>query len=294
MQYPDKSQSNNSSKDSMATIIRSIGEFRGEKGENIIDWLAGIEAIGKLMHITDEQIVHATILNLRGEAKTWNITLINAINILSWEELKDGLLNRFGNHIEADETLARFLNTFEVKAYEELIQLLKDVKLINATKGINATHLMRQVLARSPAGIKSILLQTTKSGATWEDFLKQGEDASWMTFPEKITGRITDETKYQNDTRCNAVKRNVSPAAKRFYHLHGEGNHSTKLCIVIQQLEKKGWKRENFTNSMRAIEEEENEGIKDINNYSLCVNELKAHYNPFFVDAFFNGKKYLF
>ncbi|KAI5150401.1 hypothetical protein ENBRE01_1475 [Enteropsectra breve] len=290
MQYHDNSQLNNSSKDNMATIIKSIGEFRGEKGENIIDWIAGIEAIGKLMHITDEQIVRATILNLRGEAKTWSITLIKTINNLSWEELKDGLLNRFSNHIEADETLTRFLNTFEVKAYEELIQLLKDAKLINATKGINATHLMRQVIARSPAGIKSILIQTAQSGATWEDFLKQGEDAAWMAFPEKITGRITDETMYQNDTRCNAIKRNAGPAAKRFCHLHGEGNHSTKFCKVIQQLEKKGWKRESSTNSMRAVEEEENEDIKDINNYSLCVNELKAHYNPFFVDAFFNGK----
>ncbi|KAI5151469.1 hypothetical protein ENBRE01_2161 [Enteropsectra breve] len=106
---------NNLLKDNMATILKSIGGFSGDGKENIINWVAGIEAIGRPLEIDEKTIVKAIILSLRLKAKTWGISFIGSDIELNWERLKEGLISRFSNTRESDETLARFLNTYEAK-----------------------------------------------------------------------------------------------------------------------------------------------------------------------------------
>ncbi|KAI5151210.1 hypothetical protein ENBRE01_1972, partial [Enteropsectra breve] len=278
--------------------LKSIGEFSGDGKENIINWVAGIEAIGRLLEIDEKTIVKATILSLRLEAKTWGISFIGSDIELNWERLKEGLISRFSNTRESDETLARFLNTYEAKTYDDLIQLLKDAKMINLTKGISTSHLMRQVIARVPAGIKSILLHNAQSGSSWDEFLKQGEDAAWMAFPEKITGRISSTNGDMSENQCNAFfKKNQQRAgpSRRYCHLHGEGSNSTKFCKVIQQLEKQGWKKTTSNKSINQVEIseeiEESGDNKMINNYSTCLHSINTISNPFFYTARFNGQE---
>ncbi|KAI5173484.1 hypothetical protein PAEPH01_2020 [Pancytospora epiphaga] len=74
--------------------------------------------------------------------------------------------------------LYRFLSTPEAESYEVFSQLLRDVRVLRRPHGISERHLMRQLIARSPSGLKSLLLQATQAGVTW------------VVFPERLVDNI--------------------------------------------------------------------------------------------------------
>lgn len=83
---------------------------------------------------------------------------------LTWETCKWELITRFTNNLRADEALRRFLATREVDTFADYIKLLKDARVIKNSRGVSTEHIMRQVVARSPAGLKSLLLQIAGRG----------------------------------------------------------------------------------------------------------------------------------
>ncbi|KAI5155152.1 hypothetical protein ENBRE01_3492, partial [Enteropsectra breve] len=86
---------------------------------------------------------------------------------------------------------------------------------------------MRQVISRSPAGIKSILLQAWMDNQSWDHFMSTAEKSAWVSFPEKVVGQVTKEG------GCN---RNVK---QWFCPVHIEGDYSIKYCPTIRKVFKK-------------------------------------------------------
>jgi hypothetical protein len=119
--------------------------------------------------------------------------LINNNACITCEVLKRELVGRFSNHKKSDETLKRFLGTGEATTYSDYVNLLRDARIVKSTRGVNVEHIMRQVISRSPAGLKSLLLQVAHQCVGCEEFLRQAESAAWVVFPEQIIGRVENE-----------------------------------------------------------------------------------------------------
>lgn len=278
----------------MATVTKSLGEFHGKEEENPVEWIEAAEVIAELSNMTAMELMKTMIMCLRGEAKAWGISVIKGRAEKNWSSFKNEFLSRFTNHKKADETLSRFLNTSEVKTYEGFKQLIKDAKDIKSTKGINVDHLMRQVIARAPAGIKSLLLQAASSGAEWERFLWEAENGAWVVFPEKIVCRIQEEGEQQEINRIRGGWEKELGGKKSgawYCHYHGQGDHSTKYCEVVRTLESKGWIRYQPSQTGKAREKSGGSGNKNSPNYVCKKRVLRISENPFFVKGDIKGKQ---
>jgi hypothetical protein len=137
---------------------------------------------------------------------------------------------------------------------------------------------MRQVIARSPAGLKSLLLQVGQVGVQWEEFLRQAENAAWVVFPDKIVGRINTN---ENEVRRSSYVENkkdfedmVSKVTKRsgIAIYMEKGNHSTKFCKVVKLMESKGWKRNKNDLVTRDIRDLSDDSVSkcDLNKKDDC------------------------
>ncbi|KAI5153810.1 hypothetical protein ENBRE01_3278 [Enteropsectra breve] len=130
--------------------------------------------------------------------------------------------------------------------------MLEEASIIKIKQGIDVSHLMRQVNSRSPAGIKSILLQCLFSKESWVGFLGTAQKSAWVAFPEKVIGHISTE---------EGNKSYSAPSRQWHCPYYGEGDHSAKFCPVIKKLESKGWVRNKLLQRrfIRDIKNEEDE-----------------------------------
>ncbi|MGL6009302.1 MAG: retroviral-like aspartic protease family protein [Culicoidibacterales bacterium] len=281
----------------MATVSKSVGEYSGEDDEDIQEWVDSVEVIAQLTGLAERDVIRIVVLALRKRAKSWGMALIRNDKNVNWVVLKSGLIARFSNHKKADETLARFLSTPEAESYDGYVQLLKDARVVKETRGVSIEHVMRQIIARSPAGLKSLLLQLAQSSVKWEEFLQHTENSAWVAFPEKIIGRVEQQVEVESEVRKIGVSKSIKGRLKSsndkhydkkswYCHFHGEGDHSTKFCKVVQKLEAKGWKRGSMEKNVRAIEEEK-DLLNDLHYSSSIKNTEK---NPFFIEGEINGK----
>ncbi|MGL5708894.1 MAG: reverse transcriptase domain-containing protein [Aeromonas sp.] len=305
MNGPTTNELNKSYNYDMATVSRSIGEFEGDGKTNVAEWLDGVVVISQLVGLNEAEMIKCTILALRGVAKEWGVQYVKTGACVSWVGLKNEMVNRFSDHKKSDEILNRFLCTPEVNSYEKYLLLLKDAKLIIAARGVSKEHAMRQVIARSPAGLKSLLLQVASQGVEWEEFLRQAESAAWVVFPERIIGRVIEDhqeaeigliKKYTREKekfkRFNNNFKGVEGERMWFCHIHGKGDHSTKFCKVVKLLESKGWTRNKNKNGIRSVNEnfnEENE-INSNDSYLSKRSKKQIRRNPFFVNGNINGR----
>ena len=276
----------------MATVTKAIGEFMGDSKENIREWIDSAEMLGSLAGLSEERMLGITIMGLRNKAKIWGTLWLKGNRDASWNKFKADVIERFSDHKASDEALIRFLSTTEVKSYEGLSKLLSEARILKETKGISESHLMRQIISRAPAGLKSHLIGIARSGIEWEGFLRSAEEEAWVVFPEMIVGSI-EEQKENNSVDINNIMRdknhrnnfNKNNGKKWFCHLHGEGNHSTKFCEIIKTLESKGWVRKgrNIANIQEISEEKENLN-KFNSSYNICNHKLgtgNRQHNPF-------------
>ncbi|MGL6008340.1 MAG: hypothetical protein ACRC1D_02700 [Culicoidibacterales bacterium] len=229
-----------------------MGEFAGGESEDVAEWLDSVEVIGQLIGLGEQEIIKASVLALREAAKSWGVAFVRTSSVMSCINFKNEMTRRFSNYKKSDETLNRFLSTPEVYSYDAYVKLLKDAKIIIMTHGVSKEHAMRQVIARSPAGLKSLLLQVAQQGVEWEEFLRQAENAAWVVFPERIVGRVSEEHKMAEIGRIDSGLKKYSNKKEHgmgsqkdgneklwYCHLHGKGDHSTKFCNVVKLLEKK-------------------------------------------------------
>ena len=164
--------------------------------------------------MNEEMLLRIAVLGLRGKAKTWGTTLIKEKGSVLWDLFKHELVQRFTNQKESGEALKMFLTVTDVKLQEGLNELLKNARILRQTRGIDTMPLMRQVIARVPAGIKSLLLQAVQDGSSWDEFIRAAEESVWMVFPEKTILRISEE---ENDD----INR-IGSGKKWYCHLHGK------------------------------------------------------------------------
>lgn len=216
--------------------------------------------------------------------------LVKQKGVLPWVDFKHEILMRFTNQREGGLALSRFLSTREVDSYERLEQLLKDARKIKEGKGISVSHLMREVISRAPAGIKSLLLQIAGNGASWETFLREAENAAWIVFPEKILGGVEPQSLDAKDVLyISKGSKNPAKAKEQFCHYHGKGNHTTNKCEVVKKMEEQGWSRTLRKMPVRAIretQEEHSEGMnKAFERYRGPNKVTKSNKNPFFVSG---------
>ncbi|KAI5148608.1 hypothetical protein ENBRE01_0423 [Enteropsectra breve] len=267
----------------MATTAKAVGEFSGRPEDDTRGWVKRIDTLANLSRIDDNGKVKLAAICFRGAAAEWGIGKIADNPAITWKELAECIVARFESQKTADEILSRFLARKEASDYNSFTLMLEEAGAIKAKQGIDATHLMRQVISRSPAGIKSILLQCLFAEDTWEIFLGTAEKAAWVAFPEKVIGRVSND--YDNKTAANQSKIWYCP-------YHGEGEHSAKYCPVIKKLESKGWMRKQPSSQRRFVrdiryEDAENGSENQLNKDSsiyLC-NNIKNHSSCFLKEA---------
>ncbi|MGL6008750.1 MAG: hypothetical protein ACRC1D_04765, partial [Culicoidibacterales bacterium] len=284
----------------MATVTKAIGEFSGNDDENVEEWLRTVEIMCRLAQLNDGDAVRTAIFGLRGVARTWATNLLN-INIqISWTNFKHEMRTRFASTKETAEVLSRFFSRGQSGSYDEYSSLLRDARMIYERGCINAEPLMKQVIARSPAEIKPVLLQAAQSGADWNNFIRCGENSGWIAFPDKIVNNVYMTSKYTPKKTEFKRKRfdNTEAMMKKFCRIHGETNHSTQECRLVKIIEEKGWSRRN--NNIRRIEDcDANENLelekveKELNDRSAYVFSCKSYSsnNPFFIEMILFNKK---
>lgn len=277
----------------MATVSKAIGEFNGTAKEDIREWVEAAEVIVGIAGYGEREMISLVVLALRENAKSWGTMFVKGNPNVTWDAFKNQLIIRFSNEKKSDEILQRFLMSNDIISYEGYIGLLKDARVVKATRGMNVLHLMRLVIAKSPAGLKSLLLQIAQQGTEWEEFLRQAESAAWMIFPSKIINRVEDVTDIENTVNAIGSENNKKNKEKYsgftkkewFCHIHGKGNHSTKFCKVVKLLESKGWRRKNYqvAGDIDAIEHRGTNLNKDYEN-SYGSKNIKKN-NPFCIDG---------
>jgi len=273
----------------MATMAKAIGEFSGV--EDVEEWIRTAEVMAMIARARDTDVLRATIFAMRGEARTWAVNACGTRMITTWKEFKNELRSRFTSTKKTTETLSRFFMTRQAKTYEEYTSLLKDANMVLHGGCVNAEALIKQVIARSPAEVKAILLGSASSGADWSTFMRCAENSAWIAFPEKIVNQVVREgrDKKQHSSRGEA---------RGYCRLHEECDHNTRDCEIIQALERKGWRRaqekrrERINEITRDSVEESSEKAetKEASHYIRSLGCSKKK-NPFSMAAELKGRQ---
>ncbi|KAI5173428.1 hypothetical protein PAEPH01_1968 [Pancytospora epiphaga] len=255
-----------------------------------------------LVGISETELLKIAVLSLRGAARQWAASFIKGItDAMTWAEFCQGIQNRFISHKESDLALTRFLSTPEASSYDSFIQLLRDARTLKRSRGISVDHLMRQVIARSPAGLKSLLIQSVQSGASWNTFLQAAESSAWVVFPERLVNSITQvggstmQEVNRFSKNSNGYNKQRNGKRDQYCAIHGNCAHGTVECRLVKLVEDKGWCC-NRSPGNRVNEMVEERALDNQANKNFSVNKLKIdHYpsvykNPFFVKGQVEGK----
>ena len=175
----------------MATALKSIGEFSASKGEDVQKWSDTAENICLRCGYEEDDIVLITSLALRGNPKDWANNVLKEEPAISWSFFKDRLVVMFSSQREVSETVSRFFSSPKVQAYESYIQLLQDADQIRYRGVVSDKELMRQLIARAPDSLKSMLIQAGESQG-WYQFRRCAESYECASFPDKIVNQIAE------------------------------------------------------------------------------------------------------
>ncbi len=263
----------------MATVAKAIDEYSGEDKIEINVWLKEVILMGDMAELDEQALAKLIVLKLRGNARSYAITLINGdFNSVSLSYLLEGLRKRFANSKTTDEILNKFLATTQTNSHEEYLNLLHNATILFERDCINMKSLLKQTISKSPPEIKSLLYQYACSANDWNSFIKEAEEVSWLPFPEKTICPVTYENR-QNERRQADVK---TQRSRLICLIHGKRNHSTERCFTIMKLEKNGWKR---VGTVREIKEEVNNELLDLNKFSNIYScaSFSTNPNPFFI-----------
>lgn len=134
--------------------------------------------------------------------------------------------------------------------------MIKDADLMLRRGCLNKPHLMKEVIARAPSEMKSMLLRMVFDSYDWDSFRKRAENYSWVAFPNNILKPVQiQEAQEEGDSKINQVTN------KRAYcRLHCNCGHTTKECEIIKLVESKSWKRNQKVVNSTAIDENLNKG----------------------------------
>ena len=114
----------------MATVLRSVGEFKGTKGEDAQKWADTTENICFRCGYGQDDIVLIASLSLRDNPKDWANNVLMEEPGITWNSFKERLIFMFSSQREISETVSRFFSSPQVQCYESYMQLLKDADQI--------------------------------------------------------------------------------------------------------------------------------------------------------------------
>lgn len=122
--------------------------------------------------------------------------------------------------------MSRFFATDNCFGREGYKNLLADAEILARNGAIKVELLVKNVIARAPVDIKSILNSEAKKSKSWFEFKKGAENAAWIAFPEKIVARVEAG---REESILRSGKKLQGQIKKQFYCLvHGLRNHCTR------------------------------------------------------------------
>jgi hypothetical protein len=102
------------------------------------------------------------------------------------------------------------------------------------TKGAASKEpLMKQVIARSPAELKPVLLQAANINADWSNFIRYGENSGWVAFLDKIVNNIYHEQRKEIPKRRYKEKIKQNKMTVRRSTVGLTANQITRHKIVV-------------------------------------------------------------
>ena len=268
---------NNTLKADMATVSKAIGEFKANEGEGVERWVANAQTTGRLYNLSDQEMVGAVVLALRGEARDWAMSALERNPNISWSEMRDGIQVRFASQKETQEVVSRFFASPPATDYKSFMSMLRDADLMLRRGCLTNEHLMKQVIVRAPVDIKAMLLQLAYEGCDWDTFRSRAENTTWIAFPDNIIN-VVSKVAEPNVNQVRSTKQEFS--RRQHCRLHGDCDHSTKDCAIVKLVESKGWRRKPMNVNSAAASDEDSIMNKEHCNYSS-----KFLKNPFY----FNG-----
>ena len=93
----------------MATVLKSVGEFKGEDGEDIQKWIDCTENICKRCGYNEEAITIIASLALRGDPKDWANNILREEPDIQWQQFRSRIIGMFSSQREISETVSRIL-----------------------------------------------------------------------------------------------------------------------------------------------------------------------------------------
>ena len=242
----------NTLKADMATVSKALGEHKAGEGECVERWTANAETTGKLYNLTQNEMLGAVVLALRGEAREWAMKLLERNPDTEWTDMRRELEARFASQKETATVVSRFFTSPPASDYAAFTAMLKDADLMARRGCLSQEALMRQVIAKAPSELKGMLLQMAYQGGDWDALYRRAERDAWIAFPNNVA---------INCAQVEAISRydreNDRGSKAKYCRLHGKCNHTTKECEIVKLVEAKGWKRN--TKKMNCLENEEEE-----------------------------------
>ena len=128
--------------------------------------------------ISEKNLILFTILAFRREAQSWATTRARVMETRSWESFRADMVARFASQKETAKVVTRFFTRKGAFPYKDYLDFLKDASFLLRKGSMNAEALIKQVVVRSPAEIKSLILVAAGRSCDWWVLKKAAEESA--------------------------------------------------------------------------------------------------------------------
>ncbi|KAM0686526.1 hypothetical protein COBT_002249 [Conglomerata obtusa] len=200
----------------MASASASLREYKGAEAEDPTSWVREFKMVVETCGLNTCSARNLLFLKLRDKAQAWGAQIYEKYPAINLEQLVQLFLTRFQCIKHNHEITERFFNKNAVKSKADFIQLIQDATHINLRKEIKTETLMKFVISKTPAELRTLMFQIAYENSDWEDFIRRTEEIMWIPFPEIIVDMNNNTEARIIEIRENKYKKKAIFKVKNF------------------------------------------------------------------------------
>ncbi|KAI4292185.1 hypothetical protein PAPHI01_2496, partial [Pancytospora philotis] len=240
--------------DMASMVTQAVPTYNGEPQSDVNVWIRDFEMMMLVSRIPNEDIPRAAIMALRGQALSWASDFLQRVEVIEWPGLRRAMESRFNSTKRCDKILHRFTYAKPSQSADEYETLLKDAAALVNIKLLTTEHAIKSIITKAPQAIRATLWSRQSEDKSWDRFMQEAYDLSWVAFPERAEEAQVVLESRRSFNLAPIVSKKQKQATKQFYcKWHGNNStHETVKCFTIKRARALGMA---FPSEANAIEE---------------------------------------
>ncbi|KAI4293341.1 hypothetical protein PAPHI01_2615 [Pancytospora philotis] len=243
----------------MASMMtQAVPTYNGEPQSDVNMWIRDFETMMLVSRVPQDDIPRAAIMALRGQALSWASDFLQRVEVIEWPGLRRAMEARFNSTKRSDKILHRFTYAKPSQSAEEYETLLKDAAALVNIKLLTTEHAIKSIITKAPESIRATLWSRHSEDKSWDRFMQEAYDLSWVAFPERAEEAqvVLESRRTYNLAPVRSSNSESRPGKKQFYcKWHGSNpTHDSVQCKNLKRAKALGMSFPAGANAIEAPE----------------------------------------